>query len=285
MEIGVLSGKGGTGKTFVSTNMARVVADSYYIDCDVEEPNGYLFFDENNIVEEDVYVKIPRVDKELCNGCKKCVELCKFNALSYVGDSLLTFDDICHSCGACSLFCPENAIREVDRSIGRIVKAEDGDTKIHTGVMDIGQASGGEIIDSLLDSVKELDNTKLIDCPPGTACSVMDSIKNTDYCLIVVEPTIFGLHNFKMVEELVRLFSKPFSVVINKSFGENTMIVDYCQENNIDILLEIPFDKELGDINSRGKLIVDESEKYKEIFEKLYLDIKRRVEDEKTTHP
>lgn len=282
MEIGVLSGKGGAGKTFVATNLARVIENSYYIDCDVEEPNGHLFFEGEKIGEETVYVKIPTLVKDRCTGCRECVDFCRFNALSYVGENLLVFEDICHSCGGCSLVCKEDALVEVDRPVGKIIRERDRDTNIYTGVMNIGESSGTPIINRLKDSIERLDATKVIDCPPGTACTVMDSIKNNDFCLVVVEPTVFGLDNFKMVHKLLKIFSKELAVVINKSFGDKSLIEDYCRENDIEILLDIPFDRELARKNAEANLVVDESKEYRKMFTDLYNKISRRVAYEET---
>jgi len=284
MEIGVLSGKGGAGKTFVATNLARVIENAYYIDCDVEEPNGHLFFKGERIREETVYVKIPTPIKDRCTGCRECVDFCRFNALSYVGENLLVFEDICHSCGGCSLVCKEDALVEVDRPVGKIISEKDRDTNIYTGLMNIGESSGTPIINRLKDSIERLDATKVIDCPPGTACSVMDSIKNNDFCLVVVEPTVFGLHNFKMVHKLLKIFSKELAVVINKSLGDKDLIEDYCRENDIEILLDIPFDRELARKNAEASLVVDESKEYRKMFTDLYNKISRRVAYEETTN-
>ena len=221
MRIAVLSGKGGTGETLLSVNLAAVAKMSAYIDCDVEEPNGHLFFKPEDVREEEISVKIPKVNNELCNGCRKCVNFCKFNALAYIKNKLIVFDDVCHSCGGCILVCPEKALNEKEKVIGKVQKENSDQVKVYTGILNTGEASGIPIIKKLLaeDSL-EAHEKVFIDCPPGSACIVMESIKDADYCVLVAEPTLFGVHNLNMVYELVKLFNKPFGVVLNKCLKE-----------------------------------------------------------------
>ena len=283
MKVAVLSGKGGTGKTLVSTNLASVATKALYIDCDVEEPNGHLFFKPQDITTKDISVKIPVVDKELCNGCRVCVDFCKFNALTYVNDKVVVFDDMCHSCGGCSLFCPEGAITEKDKVIGRIENGRSENVSISTGFLNIGQPSSVPIIERLLNDSKNCDDIPVfIDCPPGSACVVMESIKNADYCLLVAEPTLFGAHNLNMVYDLVKIFNKPHGVVLNKVLDGRNPSKEFCLTNNINILSEIPYDTELGKITSNGKIAARESSKYKKVFTDLLNNIIKEFPDETT---
>lgn len=288
MKIAVLSGKGGTGKTFVSVNLAASCKEAVYVDCDVEEPNGHLFFKPKNVIEKPVFVKIPVIDQDKCNGCRKCVEFCEFNALAYINEKLLFFDKICHSCGGCALFCPQKAIHEVEKPIGKIEKGISENVSVLSGTLETGGVSGVPIIEKLLDDIKLTtdcsDGTKsnincIIDCPPGSACVVMESIKDADYCVLVGEPTKFGVHNFEMVYQLVTLFNKPFGAILNKCIeGENPSEV-FCIENNIPILEKIPFSDELGKINSNGLIAVREKNKYKELFTSIFKKISKEVQN------
>src|SRR5690554_1656361 len=186
MTIAVLSGKGGTGKTLVSVNLAAVAKKSTYIDCDVEEPNGHLFFKPKQIQEEQILVKIPKVNNELCNGCRKCVDFCKFNALAYIKNKLIVFEDLCHSCGGCILVCPEKALIEKEKVIGKVQKGVSGEVTVWTGILNTGEATGIPIIKKLLEANNpQGDRLTFIDCPPGSACIVMESIKDVDYCVLV----------------------------------------------------------------------------------------------------
>lgn len=275
MRIAVLSGKGGTGKTFVSTNLVSSVEDLSYVDCDVEEPNGYLFLKPEDVLEKDIRVSIPEVDKDKCDGCRECVDFCKFNALAHTGKKLLILEELCHSCGGCILFCDRQALSKKEHTIGRIEKGKLGERNIITGIMNIGESSGTPIIESLMEELGE-DEDAVIDCPPGSACTVMDSIRDVDYCILVVEPTIFGLENFKMVEDLVRMYEKPFGVVINKYYEEENMARKYCLDNDIEILLEIPHNREIGKYNSQGLIVSDYDKAYRDLFIELFQGIKGR---------
>ncbi|HOT22196.1 MAG TPA: ATP-binding protein [Sedimentibacter sp.] len=276
MKIAVLSGKGGTGKTFVSVNLSFAVDNSNYIDCDVEEPNGHLFFKPNIIKSEKVHVKIPNINNELCNGCRRCVDFCKFNALAYIKDKVYVFDEICHSCGGCMLLCPEKAISEKDKEIGEIQEGVFNNSNIYTGILNPGEETGVSIIKKLL---KITDNKPytFIDCPPGSSCSVMESIKDVDYCILVAEPTLFGVHNFNMVYNLVKLFDKPYGVVLNKCLDGENPAEKYCNEKNIKVLCKIPFEHELGKLNSNAEIASEKNEKYKSLFSSLLKTIKEEV--------
>ena len=283
MKIAVLSGKGGTGKTLVSVNLAVEAKESTYIACDVEEPNGHLFFKPDDIQEEEIKVKIPIVDDKLCNGCRKCVDFCKFNALAYINSKLIVFEEVCHSCDGCTIICPEKAITEKEKVIGKVQKGISDKVLVYTGMMNTGEASGIPIIKKLLDENKQ-DKNKLIfiDCPPGSACIVMESIKDADYCILVAEPTLFGVHNLNMVYELVKLFNKPFGVVLNKCMEGENPAEKFCLERNIKILGRIPFDNELGNINSNAKIAVRENYSQKHIFSSLFSTVIKEVHHEAT---
>lgn len=281
MKIAVLSGKGGTGKTLVSVNLAAASKESIYIDCDVEEPNGHLFFKPHNVSKKNISVKIPTADENNCNGCRKCVEFCKFNALAYIHKKLIVFDEVCHSCGGCSLLCPEKAITEREKIIGEVQTGVSDGVTVITGILNTGEATGVPIIRNLLDNEEEgKKEYTFIDCPPGSACVVMESIKDADYCILVAEPTLFGVHNLNMVYELVKLFNKPFGAVLNKCLDGENPSEKFCMENNIKILGKIPFDNELGKINSNALISVRENEKYREMFSSLLKIVAKEVEYE-----
>lgn len=297
MNIAVLSGKGGTGKTLLSVNMAATSKSATYIDCDVEEPNGYLFFKPEAIVEENVSVKIPEVDKELCSGCRKCVDFCKFNALAFIKKAPIVFGDICHSCGGCSLLCPENAITEKDKVIGKIEKGKSQGIDVYTGILNTGEVSGVPIIEKLLEenrksssngevsnNIEGNEKLSIIDCPPGSACIVMESIKDADFCVLVAEPTAFGAHNLEMVYELVSLFGKPFGVVLNKCLDGENPSEEFCKEKGIKILGRVPFEKELGELNSNAKIAARESERYNKLFKNILETVKGEVQHERASY-
>jgi len=234
---------------------------------------------------EEISVKIPKVDHELCNGCRKCVEFCNFNALAYIKNKLIVFDDVCHSCGGCILVCPERALTEKAKVIGKINKGVSGEVAVWTGVLNTGEATGIPIIKKLIEESSEVNKQIFIDCPPGSACIVMESIKDADYCILVAEPTLFGVHNLNMVYELVKLFNKPFGVLLNKCLEEGNPAEKFCLENNIKILGRIPFDNELGTLNSNAEIAVNRNEKYRELFSSLLNKVTKEVQHETTTNP
>ena len=267
-KIAVLSGKGGSGKTFVATNLSNIINNSTYLDCDVEEPNGHIFFNEAKLTDEKkVYRIIPEFDSDKCIGCRECVEFCKFSALAFIKDTPILFDEVCHSCGGCQLVCKYGAIKNVKKEVGSINIYNNKSNKIVSGKMEIGEASSISIIDEVLN---QANNTTIIDCPPGSACSTMESIKDANYCILVTEPTIFSLHNIQMIVELVELFKIPYGFIINKSDDSLDYIIeDYIKSINKPLLLKVPFSIEVAKLNSQGVLITNNVSKEKELFIKL----------------
>ncbi len=284
MRIAVLSGKGGTGKTLLSVNLAAAAKESVYVDCDVEEPNGHLYFKPFIITAETVHQPIPVVDPDRCTGCGKCVDFCQFHALAHTGKNLMIFEDICHSCGGCLLVCPEKALAEKNKEVGQVTLGISEHVTVLSGEMKIGEASGIPLIHHLLKNATTYKNYTFIDCPPGSACIVMESIQDADYCLLVAEPTVFGAHNLAMVADLVSLFSIPFGVVLNKNLPGENPSETYCKEKNIPILARIPFDQKLGEINAQGKILVREDPKWKKIFSPILDTIHREVKHETVAH-
>ena len=279
MKIAVLSGKGGTGKTFVSVNLAVCADKAVYLDCDVEEPNGHLFLPSEKTETKKVYSMLPEFDADKCTGCRKCIDFCRFNALAFIFDKPVVFPEVCHSCGGCQLVCPENAISEEGKEVGEVLIGQHKNIKTVTGRLNIGESSGVPIIDEVLNQVPQDDSETpvIIDCPPGSACSVMESIELADYCIIVAEPTMFGLHNFKMVHELVDVLKKPCGVVINKTSGENTIIVDLCREEKIPVLCRIPYTQKTAENGAAARVASEADENLKALFTELLETVKKEA--------
>lgn len=277
MRIAVLSGKGGTGKTFVSVNLSCAASKAVYVDCDVEEPNGHLFFKPTVTEVTPIEVMVPTVDANKCTACRKCIDFCKYNALALIKNKLMIFNEVCHSCGGCILFCEAKALSEKYRKIGKIEKGISDNVKVLSGYLNTGEVSGVPIIKALTEEILDA-HTTIIDCPPGSACVVMESIREADFCVLVAEPTLFGVHNLEMVYDLVKLFKKPFGVVLNKCMPEQNPSEKFCLDNKINILAKIPFNEELGGLNAKGLIAVRENERYKALFKKLLYDIKKEAE-------
>ncbi len=269
MKIAVLSGKGGTGKTFVSVNLAVVAKNSTYIDCDVEEPNGRLFLKPEDLTSTAVNVKVPSFDVDKCVGCKKCVDFCRFNAIAFIKDKPKLFMGVCHSCGGCAIACPSMAIMETDRQVGEVQKGRYKGVTVVTGVMNTGEESGIPVIKGALKQGLDENEITVIDCPPGSACSVMESVEKSDFCVLVAELTAFGLHNFIMVYELVTLLNKPLCAVINKENGDYPEFNEYCKQHNIPIFLSVPYSEELALIGADAKIAVEHDTKCQEMFKDL----------------
>ena len=279
MKLAVLSGKGGAGKTFVSVNLAAAAESARYLDCDVEEPNGHLFFKPKHRKEKPVSVLIPQVDPALCTGCKKCVEFCRFNALALVKNKLRVFDTVCHSCGGCALICPEHALTERKRPIGRVLRGVSEKVQVQTGMLDPGEESGIPIIRELLDDQRPpISPVTVIDCPPGSACSVMESIRDADYCILVTEPTVFGAYNLQMVYELTQVFHKAAGAVLNKCMEGTDPSEQFCREHGIPILERIPFDREISRIHSAGEILVREDPSWKKRFSGILKTVRKEVQ-------
>ncbi len=276
MQVAVLSGKGGTGKTFISVNLACVTENAVYVDCDVEEPNGHLFFKPEITKKQSVTVNVPEWTKTKCIFCRRCVDFCRYNALAMIKEKLYVFNEVCHSCGGCMVLCPQKAIIEMPREIGFVDAGKSKDVTVLTGCLNTGEVSGVPVIKALLNNINESKNT-IIDCPPGSACVVMESIKKADYCLLVAEPTLFGVHNFQMVYDLVKQFKKPFGAVLNKSIENDNPARKFCEYNNIPVLSEFQYDEKLAILNSDGLIAVLECEDYKNKFIRLLSSLKEAV--------
>lgn len=270
MKIAVLSGKGGTGKTTVSVSLAASLEKCQYIDCDVEEPNGELFLNPDIKETTPVNVLVPEVSPDKCDGCGKCGEVCQFNAIAVVKGKVLIFPEICHHCGACMIACPKKAITETPREIGVIEADEEG--YFLQGKLNIGEPITIPIISELKKRIKT-DVPVILDSSPGASCTVVATIEECDYCILVTEPTPFGLHDLKIAVQLVRKMGLPFGVVVNKAMADDKSIQQYCAQEKADVLMEIPFLREIAEGYSRGVLPVQTSDEWKNKFAQLYRNI------------
>lgn len=278
MKISILSGKGGTGKTTIIANLALSIKKCTVIDTDVEEPNLHLFFNLKNKDIFSVYTKVPIIDESLCILCGKCSEFCKYSAIFNTTKKILVFEESCHSCLGCKIVCETGALQFKDREIGKIVKSKYNNLNILYGELNIGELSGVKIINQLKEEVKN-EKLVLIDCPPGTSCSTVAAVEETDFSIVVAEPTPFGVSDLKMVVEMLRKMKRKFGVVINKAGLGNDEIYEYLKVNKIEILEEIPFNEEIAKVYSKGQIFLGNCGIYSQKFKTIYEKIERIVSE------
>ena len=272
MKIAVLSGKGGTGKTTVSSSLA-FISKMLLIDTDIEEPNSHIFLKGGIDDIKSVYTRFPEVNMEKCNLCGECGEFCKFNAIIPAKKRVIVFGEACHDCGGCEIVCKNGAISWEKREIGKIFT---GKTYFNStnkyGKLNIGEMSGVKIIKEIYKNTEEKDF--LIDCPPGTACTTVSAVEVADFAIIVVEPSPFGLSDMKLVVQLLRDMKIPFGVVINKFDEDENIVKKYCDNEKIEIIGTIPFDRKIAEAYSKGEIIADALSEYRENFETILKRVK-----------
>ena len=275
MIIGVASGKGGTGKTTVSTSLALSVGKNVQLlDCDVEEPNAHIFIKPEIVKKEIVSISVPKIDPAKCIFCGKCQDICEYNAIAIFPPmegrlgKTLTFQELCHGCGACTYLCPEGAIEEVPRETGVIEMGYAGDLEFIHGRLNIGEAMAPPLIRGVKKKIN-MEKMVIIDAPPGTTCPVITSIQGTDYCLLVTEPTPFGLNDLILAVEVLREMNIPFGVVMNRADLGDNKTEEYCEKENIPVLMKIPFKREIAESYSNGTPIIEAFPEYQKDFNEL----------------
>lgn len=279
MIISVASGKGGTGKTTVAVNLALVLARSMAVqllDCDVEEPNAHLFLHPTYEASDTVTLPIPVVDQSKCTACGKCAEICAFHAIVTLRDRVLTFPELCHGCGGCMRFCPAGAISESEKAIGVISMGHAGEIAFVQGRMNVGTPLAPPVIRAVKRMIRPRtgetgrDTVTIIDSPPGTSCPVVESVKGSDFCVLVTEPTPFGLNDLTLAVGVVRELGIPFGVVVNRAGLGGGDLYAYCEREGIPVLLEIPFDRRYAACYARGRNPVEDFPELREAFSNLW---------------
>lgn len=275
MIITVASGKGGTGKTTVAVNLALSLDKVQLLDCDVEEPNSHILLHPKVTQIKPVCSKVPMISEDLCVHCGKCAEFCEFNSLFVAPKATMVFPELCHSCGGCMLVCPKGAITETQRQIGVIKSGKANSVEIAYGELNVGEAMAVPLIKAVKKEMKPNRNV-IIDAPPGTACSLVSSVHKTDYCILVTEPTPFGLHDLKITVQVLNELQVPMGLVINRAGLGDGKVYDYCKQEKIPILMEIPFSKKIAELYSRGVPFVTEMPEWKSKFQEMQKTIERR---------
>jgi len=279
MIISVASGKGGTGKTTIAVNLALSIDNVQFLDCDVEEPNAHIFLKPKINRQEKAFILVPEIDNSKCVYCGICAKVCVYNAIAVLPGqerkkgTTLVFAHLCHGCGACSALCPEKAIKEVDREIGVVESGNCGKIEFVHGRLNIGEAMSPPLIRQVKEHIDPKKNV-IIDAPPGTSCPVVTSVKGSNFCVLVTEPTPFGLNDLILAVEVLRKIKILFGVVINRSDLGNNKTEEYCKQGDIPVLMRIPFKKEIAMAYSKGEPIVKTFPEYKKDFLELFNTIK-----------
>jgi len=268
MIISVASGKGGTGKTTVAVNLALSLGKAQLLDCDVEGPNAHLLLNPQIMETYPVHIPVPRIDKERCDHCGKCSEFCQYHALVVTKDMVLTFPELCHGCGGCSLVCPRKAITEVGREIGVVKRGNANGVDLVYGELRVSEPMATPLIREVKRRAAT-DRTVIVDAPPGTSCPVIAAVHGSDFCLLVTEPTPFGIHNLHIMVKVLREIGIPLGVVVNFHGIGDTRIHDYCERARIPILLQIPFNRRIAELYSRGTPFVTEMPVWRKRFQHL----------------
>jgi MinD superfamily P-loop ATPase len=280
--ISVASGKGGTGKTTIACGLVSVINNSVYIDCDVEEPNGHILLKPENLRAEPSYKVIPEINSNKCNFCNKCTEICEFNALLNLKTKIYLFDELCHSCGACSYFCEKNAITEVNRENGVLRYGElKNDKLFFDATLKIGETAAAPLIRKIKNAYKG-DRTVIIDSPPGISCSMTESVKDSDYCVLVTESTPFGFNDLKLAIDVLKQLRIPYGIVINKYDFNYSRLDEYIHFNMLKLLLKIPFRMDIAGSYSKGELITKPINDFNIMMNNLSEEVERDIAGNKS---
>jgi MinD superfamily P-loop ATPase len=286
MIVTVASGKGGTGKTTLAVSFALSLAENGYdtevgepilLDCDVEEPNAALFLNPEIESRKEVGLRIPRVDMTACVYCGICADVCRYHAITVVGEKVLVYPDLCHGCGSCTLKCPENCIEEVVEVLGVVERGKSGDISFGQGILQVGKAMSPPIIRELKRwalPVETHDPLVVLDAPPGASCPVVETMRGSDFVLLVTEPTPFGLHDLRLAVQVGRdELHLPVGVVINRDGIGNQDVEDFCDREGIPILMRIPYQRQIAQAGAEGVPLIEALPEYRARFQALYASI------------
>ncbi|HPW77454.1 MAG TPA: ATP-binding protein [Candidatus Omnitrophota bacterium] len=276
MIISVASGKGGTGKTTVAVNLALALGDCQLLDCDVEEPNAQVFLKADIRAREPATVRVPEIDYQKCDFCGKCGDVCAYHALAVLPRKVLFFPQMCHSCGACEMLCPRKAIRETDRTIGEIETGDREGIRFVQGKLNVGETMAPPLIRQVKSRI-EPNSVAILDAPPGTSCPMVTAVRGSDFCILVTEPTPFGMNDLHLATETVKKLGIPYGVVVNRAEADDLKTRDYFKSNQIPLLLKIPLDRKIAELYSIGTPFIGPMPEYREKFRALFKTISETV--------
>ena len=277
VRIAVASGKGGTGKTTVSLNLASMFGQPVQLaDCDVEEPNANLFLRCEQLTRTQINMLVPEVDPTLCTGCGACGKLCQFHGIVALGSKALVFPELCHGCGGCARVCPTGAIKEIPHPIGQVAVGQRGNIRLVEGRLEVGVSLVPPVIRAVQEQLLD-DVPAILDAPPGTSCPVVATLIKSDYVLLVTDPTPFGLHDLKLAVATVRQLNLPSAVVVNRSGEDHVGLYSYCHDEKLPVLLSLPDDRQIAEVTSRGDLVSQILPEYGLMFAELASKIKHEL--------
>ncbi len=277
MVISVASGKGGTGKTTIAANLAwaaSTLEPVTFLDCDVEEPDAHFYLKPEWVGEEDVCTPVPVVDPSRCDGCGRCAEFCRYNALAAIKGDVLVFGELCHGCGGCALACPFKCITYADRRTGIVREGTRGGVRLFQGLLDVGEPVAVPVLKRVKEHKADQGLT-VIDSPPGTSCPMVNAIMDSDYCILVTEPSPFGKHDLDLAHRAATELGVPHGVLINRSSPNDAVIDDYCEKEGLDILGRIPYSRALAEACSRGELRTEMDETWSWRFIKILEEVQK----------
>lgn len=279
MNIAIASGKGGTGKTLVSTNLFWAAQKEgmpvTLVDCDAEEPNVREFIQGEMYDSISVSQHIPIINTDKCTFCNKCHDYCTYHAIVCIPPSkyIQVVEELCHDCGACIVACEFDAITEKEKTLGRVNSMSlNTHAKIIEARAEVGVYSPVSVIKSAIKTAKG-DELCLFDAPPGISCPLIATVENADFVLLVTEPTPFGLNDLKLTVDTLKQLGKPYGVIVNRAELGNKEVYQYLEQKGIPLLMEIPMDREIARIYCEGLLLVDEKPEY----QRLFIDLLHRI--------
>jgi MinD superfamily P-loop ATPase len=279
VRVGIASGKGGTGKTTVATNLAWTAVKQgrrvAYLDCDVEEPNGEIFLRPQIAWRRPVTLPVPVVDPVSCDGCGACGEICRFSAIVCVAGKVLVFPRLCHSCGGCQRVCPVDAIGETFREVGVVSGGQAGNLAFLQGLLNIGEAMSPPVIRAVR-AVEPSADLVVVDAPPGTSCPAVEALRGCDRVLLVTEPTPFARHDLELALDTVARLGIPAEVVVNRAGRDGAQTAALCQRYGVDIVAELPDRRRVAEAYSRGEMVVEADEEFAELFRALLAHVEGR---------